>query len=343
MTISTTSTKKVYSGNAVATVFAYDFFIQAATDIEVYIADPDGLLELQMLTTDYTLSGIGNPAGGNVTFVSGAPATGTNNVLLIRDTPLTQETDYIEGDTFPAEEHEKALDKLTRICQELREQVDRAVKTAANSATDPDEIVAALLAASVAAAASAAQAAASEVAAELAQTGAEAAQVAAEAAAASVPSFPVADTVNIIKGSADATKILRFEVDGFTAGQTRVMTPPDADATLAALNVTQTFTTPQRTNETTDNDGSFDLNTANDFKCTPTAGFTLTFTNIPATPIVQHGTIILVNPSAYAVAAHANTKIGTTLLANISAAGTYELAYRTSNGVAYVTASGALS
>lgn len=342
MTISTTSTKKVYSGNAVATVFAYDFFIQAATDIEVYIADPDGLLELQTLTTDYTLSGVGNPAGGNVTFVSGAPATGTNNVLLIRDTPLTQETDYIEGDTFPAEEHEKALDKLTRICQELREQVDRAVKTAANSAIDPDEIVVALLAASVAAAASAAQAAASEVAAELAQTGAEAAQVAAEAAAASVPSFPVADTVNIIKGSADATKIMRFEVDGFTAGQTRVMTPPDADANLAGTNLVQTWTI-QRTNEVTDNDGSFDLNAGQDFKCTPTAGFTLTFTNIPATPLVQHGTIILVNPSAYAVAAHANVRIGASLLATLSAAGTYQLSYRTSNGIAYVTGSGALS
>lgn len=30
-----------------------------------------------------------------------------------------------------------------------------------------------------------------------------------------------------IAGSADATKILRFEVDGFTTGQTRVATPPD--------------------------------------------------------------------------------------------------------------------
>jgi hypothetical protein len=115
------------------------------------------------------------------------------------------------------------------------------------------------------------------------------------------------------------------------------------DVDTAKTDVVQTWTTSQRTNETTDNDGSFDLNAAIDFKCTPAAGFTLTFTNIPTTPVVQKGTVMLINPSAYAVAAHANTKLGAATLAALSAAGTYELAYRTSNGVAYVTASGALA
>jgi hypothetical protein len=117
----------------------------------------------------------------------------------------------------------------------------------------------------------------------------------------------------------------------------------DYDAAAAKTNSAQTFTATQRTNETTDNDGSFDLNAAMDFKCTPTAGFTLTFTNIPTSPVVQKGTIMLVNPSAYSVAAHANTKVGAATLAALSAAGTYELAYRTSNGLVYVTASGALA
>lgn len=42
-------------------------------------------------------------------------------------------------------------------------------------------------------------------------------------------SNPFADDTAIIKGSADATKLLRFEVDGFTTGTTRVLTPPDCD------------------------------------------------------------------------------------------------------------------
>jgi len=44
--------------------------------------------------------------------------------------------------------------------------------------------------------------------------------------------LPVADTTGIAKGSADATKIVRFEVDGLTTGTTRVITPPDKNITL---------------------------------------------------------------------------------------------------------------
>jgi hypothetical protein len=57
--------------------------------------------------------------------------------------------------------------------------------------------------------------------------------------------LPVVDTTGIAKGSSDASKIVRFEVDGFTTGTTRVLTPPNTDATIAGLNVTQTFVNPQ--------------------------------------------------------------------------------------------------
>jgi hypothetical protein len=40
---------------------------------------------------------------------------------------------------------------------------------------------------------------------------------------------PFIDSTAIIKGSGDATKLLRFEVDGFTTASTRVITPPDYD------------------------------------------------------------------------------------------------------------------
>ena len=112
---------------------------------------------------------------------------------------------------------------------------------------------------------------------------------------------------------------------------------------FAFTDTVQTWTNPQRSSELTDNDGSFDLNAAFDFICTPTAGFSLTFTNIPASPTVQKGTIVLANPSGYAVTAAAGTKVNNTLLTTISAAGTHLLAYRTSNGVVYVTTSGAMA
>jgi hypothetical protein len=44
------------------------------------------------------------------------------------------------------------------------------------------------------------------------------------------PSAPILiDTSAVVYGSADMTKKLRIEVDGFTTGNTRVMTPPDYD------------------------------------------------------------------------------------------------------------------
>jgi len=44
---------------------------------------------------------------------------------------------------------------------------------------------------------------------------------------------PFADTQTIIEGSADATKLLRFEIDGFDAATTRILTPPNANIIIA--------------------------------------------------------------------------------------------------------------
>ncbi len=46
---------------------------------------------------------------------------------------------------------------------------------------------------------------------------------------------PFIDTTAIVSGSSDATKLLRFEVDGFTTGTTRVLTPPNYDGTIATI------------------------------------------------------------------------------------------------------------
>ena len=112
------------------------------------------------------------------------------------------------------------------------------------------------------------------------------------------------------------------------------------DADTAKTDAAQTFTASQRGTVTTDNDGSFDMNATNNFKCTPTGTFTLTFTNITAG---QSGFILLVNSGAYTVSAHANTKVQTGALAAISAAGTYLLSYWSDGTNVYVTHSGAMA
>ena len=46
--------------------------------------------------------------------------------------------------------------------------------------------------------------------------------------------LPIADTTEIVKGSADDTKRIRFEVDGLTTGTTRIITVLDANFTIGA-------------------------------------------------------------------------------------------------------------
>lgn len=58
---------------------------------------------------------------------------------------------------------------------------------------------------------------------------------------ASGASAPFVDSTALVKGSADATKQLRFEVDGFTTGVTRVIAPPDYDGTMATLAGSETL------------------------------------------------------------------------------------------------------
>jgi hypothetical protein len=56
---------------------------------------------------------------------------------------------------------------------------------------------------------------------------------------------PFVDTTAIVKGSVTDTKLLRLEVDGWTAPTTRVWTAQDTDLTVAGINVAQTWTATQ--------------------------------------------------------------------------------------------------
>ena len=114
------------------------------------------------------------------------------------------------------------------------------------------------------------------------------------------------------------------------------------DANTAKINATQTFTAPQRGTLTTDNDGSFDLNATNNFKCTPSGALALTFTNVPAATASQSGNILLINTGGHAITAAAGTKIPSATLTAISAAGTYLLGYFSDGTNVYVAASGAM-
>ena len=106
------------------------------------------------------------------------------------------------------------------------------------------------------------------------------------------------------------------------------------------LGTAQTWTAPQRGTVTAANTGSFNMNTTNNFSCTPTGSVTLTFTNFTSG---QSGFILLVNNSNYAITAAATTKVAAGALSTISATGTYLLSYFSDGTNAYLTTSAALA
>ena len=128
MTISTTTIKNSYNGNASTTAFNYTFKISANSEMQVIIRSSTGTETVKTLSTHYTISGVGNSGGGAVTFTSGnTPASG-ETVILRRVTAQTQAMDLIDNDPMSAGTIETAHDKSIAIAQELQEQINRSLK-----------------------------------------------------------------------------------------------------------------------------------------------------------------------------------------------------------------------
>lgn len=110
-----------YTGNSSTTVFAYNFMLLDQTHIKVLV---DGVLKT--LATHYTVSGVGNSAGGTVTFVT-APAANAR-VVLVRGSPYSQPTNYVANSAYSATTVMRSLDRLTALTQQLEEKIARAYK-----------------------------------------------------------------------------------------------------------------------------------------------------------------------------------------------------------------------
>ena len=126
MTVSSSTNKVSFNGDDSTTVFAYSFKIFDEDDLTVILRASDGGETVQTLTTDYTVSGVGDANGGNVTMVT-APATG-QSLFILREQPLTQGLDLVPNDPFPANSIEDTLDKLTFMIQQHQEELDRSIK-----------------------------------------------------------------------------------------------------------------------------------------------------------------------------------------------------------------------
>lgn len=125
MTVSSTVATETFAGDGATTVFTLPFRVLAAADVLGYlitVAD-DSYVELDN-GVDFTVTDVDEP---NATVTTAATYSALYELKFKRRTARLQETDYQNLDRFPAETHERALDRLTMITQEDDEALDRAL------------------------------------------------------------------------------------------------------------------------------------------------------------------------------------------------------------------------
>jgi len=139
MTVSSSTNKVSFNGDGSTTVFAYSFKVFDESDLTVILRASDGTETTQTITTNYTVSGVGDAGGGNVTMVT-APASG-EQLTILREQPLTQGLDLVPNDPFPANSIEDSLDKLTFMVQQQQEELDRSIKASKTTTISTVEFV----------------------------------------------------------------------------------------------------------------------------------------------------------------------------------------------------------
>lgn len=133
--LETTSTRNNYIGNGSTPNYEYDFKIFDRTHLQVIVLDLELDATTLVIDTDYTVSNIGDAAGGTVTLVSAAQAwisggnLRSNYVLsILRIVPLDQGDDFANQEDFYPENHEARFDYQTMIDQQQQDEIDRCIK-----------------------------------------------------------------------------------------------------------------------------------------------------------------------------------------------------------------------
>ena len=98
----------IYNANGLTTVFPFEFYIINAADLQVSINGAT-------VTSGYSVSGMGNVGGGDVTFIT-PPASGSV-VMLERVVPTYRLTDYQDNGDLLADTVNKDFDRLWMAIQ----------------------------------------------------------------------------------------------------------------------------------------------------------------------------------------------------------------------------------
>lgn len=129
MTVSSLGVVVSFTGNGVATIFPYTFEIPLAADVAVYLTNLTTGVRTDLTPTQYSISGLGSPAGGNVTYNPAAgPLPAGYRITIERVIALLQTSVIPDQGALFASTVEDALDREVMMMQAIAALQSRTVR-----------------------------------------------------------------------------------------------------------------------------------------------------------------------------------------------------------------------
>ena len=136
MALSSVVKKNIYTGTDLVSTYNYSFKVFANTELLVKVRLISSGAETTLtLTTDYTVTGVGEDVGGTIVLVNASQAWLTGGflkdeykIVIKRVRPLTQQTAIKNQGTYYPEKHENEFDKLVMQDLQQQEELDRSFK-----------------------------------------------------------------------------------------------------------------------------------------------------------------------------------------------------------------------
>lgn len=123
MTVTSAANRVNYVVEEGDDTFSYNFLIYEESECRLLLND-------QVWNVPFTITGLRNPNGGNVTLETPIDAnTAGKTFSILRNMPFTQLMDYEPYDAFPAASHEEALDRAIMLIQQQQDILVRCVRS----------------------------------------------------------------------------------------------------------------------------------------------------------------------------------------------------------------------
>ena len=128
MTITTQSARDQYTASASQTQFSITFVFENNIDLKVYKtasgATPDPATDILTLNDDYTVTGAGyNQTNRFITLTVGA--TLNDIITIVRDMPLTRDTDFENSGEFSAADLNNQFDDVVAMVQQVNMKLEK--------------------------------------------------------------------------------------------------------------------------------------------------------------------------------------------------------------------------